>query len=569
MKKNVKRLIAGAVVLLVAAGIVVRIAGGNKKEEEYETRPTVAVENPKTGDITLYTDLTGTIEPISKAVVQPKIGGELLEVNFQAGDPVEAGQVLCKIDSDALTALQLQMQSASVAADNAARELARIQPLYASGYISQQQFDQAQSSATSARLAYESAKNQYDLQVEYTTVTAPISGVIESRNVEPHDHVGTDTKICVISGGDQLQVKFGITEKILRNMKVNDPIQVEKNGTEYDGNVTEVGSMVNSATGLYDAKAFVNNAESLTSCAGGVRSKATLEVNTQDINNKKLIKINISGLKGGHSGMDIIKERGNSNKILGRVLKGLLREVKYNLVTLSGGSKNNAIPREAEAIISVNENDENTVIEVINNWNDIIQNELRAQDPGVKIEGILINSDENKEFTDECTQKVVDLLYIYPNGINTKSTEIEGLVESSTNLGIVSEKNNVVEFDSAIRSSIPSLKEEIVLRSKTIVELLGGKFETTSDYPGWEYNPDSKIREICQKVHKEMYGEEAKIVAIHAGVECGLFNERLGNLDMISFGPNLYDVHTPDEHMSISSVKNCYEYLLEILKSIK
>ena len=167
--------------------------------------------------------------------------------------------------------------------------------------------------------------------------------------------------------------------------------------------------------------------------------------------------------------MDIIKERGNSNKILGRVLKGLLREVKYNLVTLSGGSKNNAIPREAEAIISVNENDENTVIEVINNWNDIIQNELRAQDPGVKIEGLLINSDENKEFTDECTQKVVDLLYIYPNGINTRSTEIEGLVESSTNLGIVSQKNNVVEFDSAMRISIPSLKEEIVLRSKTIV----------------------------------------------------------------------------------------------------
>ena len=248
MKKNVKRLIAGAVVLLVAAGIVVRIAGGNKKEEEYETRPTVAVENPKTGDITLYTDLTGTIEPISKAVVQPKIGGEL-------------------------TALQLQMQSASVAADNAARELARIQPLYASGYISQQQFDQAQSSATSAQLAYESAKNQYDLQVEYTTVTAPISGVIESRNVEPHDHIGTDTKICVISGGDQLQVKFGVTEKILRNMKVNDPVQVEKNGTDYEGNVTEIGSMVNSATGLYDAKAFVNNAESLTS---GTKVKLTV-----------------------------------------------------------------------------------------------------------------------------------------------------------------------------------------------------------------------------------------------------------------------------------------------------
>ena len=307
----------------------------------------------------------------------------------------------------------------------------------------------------------------------------------------------------------------------------------------------------------------------LVSCAGGVRSTATLKVDEQEIGSKKLIKINISGLKGGHSGMDIIKERGNSNKILGRVLKGLLREVKFNLVSLNGGSKNNAIPREAEAIIAVNPNDENTAIEVINNWNNIIENELRAQDPGLKIEASITDIKTCKEFTDESTKKVVDLLYIYPNGINSKSTEIEGLVESSTNLGVLTTKDGVVEFDSAIRSSIPSLKEEIVLRSKTIVELLGGKFETTSDYPGWEYDPNSKVRDICQKVHKDMYGKEAKIVAIHAGVECGLFNEKLGNLDMISFGPNLYDVHTPDEHMSISSVKNCYEYLLEILKSIK
>lgn len=307
----------------------------------------------------------------------------------------------------------------------------------------------------------------------------------------------------------------------------------------------------------------------LVSCAGGVRSTATLKVDEQEIGSKKLIKIDISGLKGGHSGMDIIKERGNSNKILGRVLKGLLREVKFNLVSLNGGSKNNAIPREAEAIIAVNPNDENTAIEVINNWNNIIENELRAQDPGLKIEASITDIKTCKEFTDESTKKVVDLLYIYPNGINTKSTEIEGLVESSTNLGVLTTKDGVVEFDSAIRSSIPSLKEEIVLRSKTIVELLGGKFETTSDYPGWEYDPNSKVRDICQKVHKDMYGKEAKIVAIHAGVECGLFNEKLGNLDMISFGPNLYDVHTPDEHMSISSVKNCYEYLLGILKEIR
>lgn len=307
----------------------------------------------------------------------------------------------------------------------------------------------------------------------------------------------------------------------------------------------------------------------LVSCAGGVRSTGTINIEKQDIKDKALIKINISGLKGGHSGMDIIKERGNSNKILGRVLKGLSREVKFNIISLNGGSKNNAIPREAEAIISTSINDEETVINVIKNWNDIIASELRAQDPGVKIEGSIASENLEKEFTDESTSKVLDLLYLYPNGINSKSVDIDGLVESSTNLGVLTTNDTTVEFDSAIRSSVPSLKEEIVLRSKTIVELLGGEFTTTSDYPAWQYNPDSQIREICQRVHKELYGKEAEIVAIHAGVECGLFNEKLGNLDMISFGPNLYDVHTPDEHMSISSVKNCYEYLKAILKEIK
>lgn len=307
----------------------------------------------------------------------------------------------------------------------------------------------------------------------------------------------------------------------------------------------------------------------LVSCAGGVRSSATINIEKQDISDKKLIKINISGLKGGHSGMDIIKERGNSNKILGRVLKGLSKEVKFNIVNLNGGSKNNAIPREAEAVITINSSDENIVIDVIKNCNDIIGNELRTQDSGLKIEASSIDDKEVKEFTDESTKKVVDLLYLYPNGINSKSVEIDGLVESSTNLGVLTTSDTAVEFDSAIRSSVPSLKEEIVLRSKTIVELFGGEFTTTADYPGWEYNPDSKIREICQKVHKDLYGNEAKIVAIHAGVECGLFNEKLGDLDMISFGPNLYDVHTPDEHMSISSVRNCYEYLKAILKEIK
>lgn len=272
MKKSSKRLIAGAVVLLVAAGFVFKLVSGKEEAPQYETRPTVAVQTPVTGDITLYTELTGTVEPVSRASVMPKISGEILEVNFQAGDTVQAGQVLCKIDSDALRTMELQMQSASVAADTAARELARLQPLFDGGFVSQQQFQQAQDAATSARLAYETAKTQYDLQMEYTTVTAPIGGVIESRGIELHDHVSPSAPICVISGGDQLQVNFGITEKVMKNMNVGDALTVEKNGSTYEGNLTEIGAMVN-ASGLYDAKAAVSQGASLTN---GAKVKLTV-----------------------------------------------------------------------------------------------------------------------------------------------------------------------------------------------------------------------------------------------------------------------------------------------------
>ena len=272
MKKSSKRLIAGAVVLLVAAGFVFKLVSGKEEAPQYETRPTVAVQTPVTGDITLYTELTGTVEPVSRASVMPKISGEILEVNFQAGDTVQAGQVLCKIDSDALRTMELQMQSASVAADTAARELARLQPLFDGGFVSQQQFQQAQDAATSARLAYETAKTQYDLQMEYTTMTAPIGGVIESRGIELHDHVSPSAPICVISGGDQLQVNFGVTEKVMKNMNVGDALTVEKNGSTYEGNLTEIGAMVN-ASGLYDAKAAVSQGASLTN---GAKVKLTV-----------------------------------------------------------------------------------------------------------------------------------------------------------------------------------------------------------------------------------------------------------------------------------------------------
>lgn len=307
----------------------------------------------------------------------------------------------------------------------------------------------------------------------------------------------------------------------------------------------------------------------LVSCAGGIRSKHTLNVTLEDAGDyDNFLHIAVRGLKGGHSGMEINKERGNSNKIMGRILKSLL-SLDYKLVSVNGGSKNNAIPREADAIIALKSEGVAKAKELINNWNPILLNELKTQDPGVNI-SILENTENvEKVLTKESTEKTVNLLYLIPNGINSNSVEIKNLVESSTNLGVVTTEGNKVEFDSAIRSSVASLKDEIVLRSKTIAELIGADFETTAGYPEWQYDNESKVRGICQDVYKRMYGKDAKIVAIHAGVECGLFNEKLGKLDMISFGPDLYDVHTPQEHMSITSVKNVWDYLLEVLKALK
>ena len=309
------------------------------------------------------------------------------------------------------------------------------------------------------------------------------------------------------------------------------------------------GAMAVSKDNL-DGKLLINldneeEGELLVSCAGGVRTNSAIKIEWQDRADKATMSINISGLKGGHSGMDIIKERGNSNKILGRILKALKDELEFNIVKINGGSKNNAIPREAEVIISLDNSNVDKVTSIVNELADVFANELKAQDSGLKVVVNKVSVDESKEFNKDTTDKVINLLYLYPNGVNTRSTEIDGLVESSTNLGVLSTNEDYVEFDSAVRSSVPSLKKEIELRIKTITEIIGAEFSSKSDYPGWEYDPNSKMREICQKVYKDMTGKEAKIVAIHAGVECGLFNEKLGNLDMISFGPNLYDVHTP------------------------
>ncbi|GFR35936.1 aminoacyl-histidine dipeptidase [Thermobrachium celere] len=309
----------------------------------------------------------------------------------------------------------------------------------------------------------------------------------------------------------------------------------------------------------------------LVSCAGGVRTTHKVKATYVSADkNKVAYTISIRGLKGGHSGMEIDKGRGNANKIMGRILDDLLNTINFDLAEINGGSKMNAIPRECDATILLNESDVQKLQDKIEDWDKTLKNELRSSDANVHVFVTKLENAVERCFDEETKKKVIASLVLIPNGIQTMSMAIEGLVESSTNLGVVETREDEVIFQSAVRSSVRSLKYNILNQAKKVAEVLGAELVADSDYPEWQYDPDSKLRQLFMDVYKRMFGKDAEIVAIHAGVECGLFKEKLGeDVDMISFGPNLYDVHTPDEHISISSVKRMWDYLLAVLKEIK
>ena len=303
----------------------------------------------------------------------------------------------------------------------------------------------------------------------------------------------------------------------------------------------------------------------LVSCAGGNRSYVTLPLTFKPIaEDKQVLLLEVKGLLGGHSGMDIVKQRANSNVTMGRILNSL--GVEFDLVEVNGGSKNNAIPRECEAKIVVNKDQVDALKDSVSKIEEILKHEFRSTDANLQV--VVSESNADKALSDDCKSKVILLLNLIPNGIQTQSMEIEGLVESSTNLGVVKTENNIMSFESAVRSSVATLRENINNKTKLIADYVGANFENTDGYPAWEYAKDSKLEQLCIDVYEKLTGKKPIITAIHAGLECGLLLDKMPGCEAISMGPDMFEVHTPNEHLSISSVKNVYEYLLEVLKAM-
>lgn len=322
------------------------------------------------------------------------------------------------------------------------------------------------------------------------------------------------------------------------------------------------------------------------SCAGGVRAECDIPVVYEDAvgwvsggeqddnasdaagNGQVCFEVKISGLAGGHSGVEIHKQHTNAIRLLASLLSHASGAADFRLVSLSGGGKENAIPKEAKAVVSVRSCDATTFEQSIKESEAVWMQEIRVTEPHAKIEVGKADAAADKVLDFHSTENVIYALWLSPDGVYRMSQEIKGMVQTSLNLGTAYIDADKLVYKYLIRSNTAAGKKLLLERVTTFVKHLSGKVVTMSDYPAWEYKSDSQLRKICVDSFTNVYGHEPEVTSIHAGLECGILAGKMPGVDMISFGPTLESVHTPDECMDAASVERTWEYLMEILKSL-
>ena len=305
------------------------------------------------------------------------------------------------------------------------------------------------------------------------------------------------------------------------------------------------------------------------SCAGGALSTCILPLSGENYSGEA-IHLTIKGLKGGHSGVEINKGRANGAVLMGRTLQELNLKLGIRLISVNSGLKDNAIPVDAEAVFVTDDAaDASRVNGIVKDFAKQLQAEYAVTDATIYIQEQTEKIDRAILFEKNFSEKMILILTCFPNGIQKMSADIEGLVQTSLNIGIVKTTDAAFEVSFCVRSSMASEKEMLNRRLQALIEQLGGHLEISGVYPGWEYKQDSRLRELMTEIFRERYGHEPKIEAIHAGVECGMFAGKIEGLDCVSFGPDLKQIHTVRETMSISSVARVYAFVVEILRRLK
>ncbi len=304
-------------------------------------------------------------------------------------------------------------------------------------------------------------------------------------------------------------------------------------------------------------------------CSGGCNTLGTWTVKMEKAPGKALpTLLQIKGLKGGHSGLEIDKGRGNSLKILARVLLALLDE-GVRIARLEGGNKSNAIPREAEALLYVPAARAKKAKATVAKIGDIARAELASVEPDLKVTLEEAAKEKKPQVLREADARTIcRTLVALPHGVMKMSAEIPGLVETSTNVAIVRTGKGKVEVITSQRSSVASEIQDIIRQVAIILEMGGAKPVHSEGYPGWKPNMDSPILKLARATYKQLYGKDPAVKAIHAGLECGIIGEKYPGMDMVSFGPTLEGVHSPDEKIYIDTVEKYWRFLLEVLKAV-
>jgi len=324
--------------------------------------------------------------------------------------------------------------------------------------------------------------------------------------------------------------------------------------------------------GILDAKIMLNldteeDDELDIGCAGGIDITATGTYQQTNTNkNEKAYQIKVKGLSGGHSGMDIHLYRGNANKILNRLLyKGMAKALQ--VAEIHGGGLRNAIPREAEAVVVLPENKATEILNDLKGLSETIKVEQTKQDPDLTFVFEEVNLPEKIMQKDD-QERLIKTIYGAFNGVFRMSPDMEDLVETSNNVASVNVADGKIQIDNLTRSSVESTKEDLSNMLKSIYELGGMSVELAGSYPGWKPNPEAEILSLMSDVYQKMYQEAPKVVACHAGLECGIIKSHYPDMEMISFGPTIQGAHSPDERVKIESVKKFWDYLKETLKNI-
>ncbi len=380
-----------------------------------------------------------------------------------------------------------------------------------------------------------------------------------------HDGQYVFAKGTTLGGDDGIAVAFGLA--LLADKSIpHPPLEVVITVDE------EIGMLGAASIDLSQVKGRVLlNIDSedegifTVSCAGGATATLTLPVSRRPVQGP-CVKLVVDGLQGGHSGVEIHKNRANANKVMGDFLSRIQKKLPLCLVSFGGGAKDNAIPRSCEAKIVALSMD----LSCINDIAQALQQESRENfaEPEATVEAFDVDALGAHALSTEDTAKVIGLVCSLPNSVQAMSVAMPGLVQTSLNMGIAKLEEEKLTLTFSVRSSVNQEKQDLLGKLRETVEFYGGSYSQMGEYPAWEYKEESLLRETMVRVYQEMFGKTAEVVAIHAGLECGLLGEKLPGLDCVSIGPEMHDIHTSREKLGIASVARTWEFVKEILKQL-